>query len=156
MNWLIFILALIAVEAPKTDEAALKAEKQGYYGCLQITQAVLDDVNVFYTTDVVQWVGKPLSLEDCRDPFVSRWVCVHYLEYWGTHYTLETGKTPTYETMARIWNGGPQGYDRKATAKYWIKVEAEIKTAEAAVVPSTAWSRFMTWVRPLRKDVSKN
>ena len=32
----------------------------------------------------------------------------------------ETGKKPTDEVLARIWNGGPRGWKKKSTRKYWL------------------------------------
>ena len=31
------------------------------------------------------------------------------------------------ETIARNWNGGPRGYKRKQTLKYWAKVQIALK-----------------------------
>ena len=41
--------------------------------------------------------------------------------YFG-HY----GKGWTLEQAARAWNGGPKGYTKKATLKYWGKVKREL------------------------------
>ena len=34
---------------------------------------------------------------------------------------------PTYEVYARIWNGGPDGWKKRSTLKYWKKVKKELK-----------------------------
>ena len=36
------------------------------------------------------------------------------------------GRTPTYEDVARIHNGGPNGYKKTATYKYWQKVKKKL------------------------------
>jgi len=43
--------------------------------------------------------------------------------YWN-RYAVERrlGRKPTFEDMARIHNGGPNGYKKQATVKYWEKV----------------------------------
>jgi len=38
-------------------------------------------------------------------------------------YTQMYGKTYTPEEISRIWNGGPKGPKKKATLKYWRKVQ---------------------------------
>jgi len=116
------------VEAPKSWEAAQAAiDREGAYGSLQIRQLALDDVNTHSSVSMRQRWGKDaLTLEDCLDQSVSMWVCREYLTYWGNHYTKTTGKEPTYEVMSRMWNGGPQGWQRPSTDRYWSKVEKEI------------------------------
>ena len=36
------------------------------------------------------------------------------------------GRTPTNEDLARIHNGGPNGYKKTATDGYWKKVKNKI------------------------------
>tara|TARA_B110000259_G_scaffold22840_1_gene23488 strand:- start:257 stop:748 length:492 start_codon:yes stop_codon:yes gene_type:complete len=36
-------------------------------------------------------------------------------------------KDSNFETIARNWNGGPNGYKRSSTLHYWKKVENELK-----------------------------
>ena len=43
-------------------------------------------------------------------------------------YTRRTGRIPTAETYARIWNGGPDGWKKPTTAAYWRKVRAKLET----------------------------
>ena len=42
------------------------------------------------------------------------------LAYWR-RYGAETD-----EQKARVWNGGPRGMSKKATERYWRKVESEL------------------------------
>ena len=129
MNWVILTTILMAVEAPRTPVAAQAAiDREGAYGILQIRRLALADVNNHSAVSMQQLWGKDaLTLEDCLDDSVSMWVCREYLTYWGKHYTKTTGKEPTYEVMARMWNGGPRGWQRSSTDKYWSKVEQEIR-----------------------------
>ena len=37
------------------------------------------------------------------------------------------GRPVTIEDIARIHNGGPNGYKKQATDVYWLKVKAQLK-----------------------------
>jgi hypothetical protein len=37
------------------------------------------------------------------------------------------GRSPTYEDIARIHNGGPSGHKKSATDGYWLKVKKELE-----------------------------
>ena len=50
----------------------------------------------------------------------SRVVAESYMNRYATAGRL--GHPPTFEDMARIHNGGPNGYKMEATMKYWEKV----------------------------------
>lgn len=108
-----FLAALIMVESggdPKEVGDNGKA-----VGVLQIHTIVIDDVNRIYGTD--------FRYEDRLDPVMSEKVCRLYLAYWGLKYKQEMGKDPTLEVYARIWNGGPRGWNKYSTEKYWLKVK---------------------------------
>lgn len=111
----LLILAMIAVES-HGDNAA--RGPNGESGCLQITQAALDDVNesqgtvFFHHADTLD-----------RDRSVA--ICKLYLARWATAHRL--GHEPTLEDMARIWNGGPYGHFKGATLVYWVKVRRELR-----------------------------
>ena len=81
------------------------------HGILQIQRRVLKDVNRVYHTHY--------TVQDTLKPAVAREICSKYLVYWGAQYTAETGKQPTYEVLARIWNGGPHGWRHRRTKRYW-------------------------------------
>ncbi len=83
----------------------------GEVGPLQIRQIYLDDVN--------EYRGTALTLDDCRNMTVARWVTLSYLERW---HALDS-----YEKAARVHNGGPQGYHRAATLPYWKRVSQVIE-----------------------------
>jgi len=91
------------------------------YGCLQIRQPCVDDVNRIRP-------GYDLKAKDMLNrPVLSRWVAVQYLTHYGACYRRETGLEPTAEVLARIWNGGPQGWQKAHTVKYWNKVKKEME-----------------------------
>lgn len=79
-------------------------------GHMQIQPAIITDVNKYYKTKY--------TLEDRTNRIKSEEICRKYLEYWGKYYTKKTGKKPTKEIYARLWNGGPQGWNPKYKTKY--------------------------------------
>lgn len=56
--------------------------------------------------------------QDCKDPKYSESVVRAYLARYAPK-----GKTVTLEMLARIHNGGPRGYLKPATLKYWTKIQ---------------------------------
>lgn len=99
------ISALIMVESG--GDPALVGDGGKALGILQIHWGVVQDVNRNY--------GTRYRHKDVLVPVIARRICKLYL----THYA---GAGATAEQCARIWNGGPRGYDKAATKKYWKKV----------------------------------
>ena len=56
--------------------------------------------------------------QDCKDPKYAEFVVRAYL----SRYAPKRG-TVTLEMLARIHNGGPRGYLKPATLKYWVKIQ---------------------------------
>jgi len=89
-------------------------------GILQIHECVIQDVNRIYKTDY--------NLNDRYDPMLSKMICRKYLSHWGKVYTKRTGKEPTAEILAKIWNGGALAYEKtnprvvERLDAYWRKV----------------------------------
>lgn len=117
MNEKELISLLIDIESDGDDNAHgdLNLEQQAY-GPLQIRQPVCDDVNRVYGTSLraEQMQGnRALSIDTFRK----------YMSIYATKKQL--GFTPTPVAMARIWNGGPKGWCRKATLGYREKFMRE-------------------------------
>ncbi len=89
------------------------------FGCLQIWNVVIQDVNRIAKTNYVH--------KDAFNRKRAFAIAGIYLTYWGKVYKRKTGKKPTTEVYARIWNGGPSGWKKKSTIKYWRKVEYEMR-----------------------------
>lgn len=111
-----FISALIMVESGGDDQAVgdLKLKHKAY-GCLQIRRPYVDDVNRVY--------GSKLNPQDCLG---NRELSIKVLNQYMSIYA--TGKRlghypPTREEIARIHNGGPNGYKKESTKVYWEKVK---------------------------------
>ena len=82
-------------------------------GPLQIHKAYHQDSNV------------PGPYSRCADFDYSVRVFKAYMARYATKKRL--GREPTEQDMARIHNGGPNGYKRNSTLNYWSKVKKELK-----------------------------
>ena len=109
---------LIAVESGG-DWSAI-GDKGASRGALQIQRACWQDG---IEELGVQWDYKT----GAHDPAKAKAVCVAYLTRYGRNYKRKTGKEPTAEVLSRMWNGGPTGYKKKATEKYWQKVSKSME-----------------------------
>jgi hypothetical protein len=111
------IKALIHVESKGNDNAVGDTNLRNQaYGCLQIRQPACDDVNRVYGTNY----QAKMCLGD-RDLSIK--ICKLYMDIYATEKRL--GEV-TNEKMARIWNGGPNGYKNKRTEPYWEKVRVAL------------------------------
>ncbi len=109
------IPALIQVESSGNNwDVGDKSRVWKAYGCLQVRECVCIDVNRRWHTH--------FRATDCYgNRQLSILICRRYLELYGTVRHL--GRSPTLEDLARIWNGGPDGFKRSATLTYWYKVK---------------------------------
>ena len=104
------ISALIIVESSGNDRAI--GDQGRAIGCLQIHRGVVLDVN--------RITGSNYRHSEMTNRVAARAVCEAYLKAYG--------KGKTIEEQARIWNGGPQGHNKKtATQAYWNKVQKHLK-----------------------------
>ena len=70
----------------------------------------------------VKWPYK-----DAFNPVRAEAVTKAYLTKYGMHYERMTGQPVTLEVLARIHNGGPNGWKIKATIRYWHIIERILK-----------------------------
>lgn len=98
-----FLAALAAVESGGDDDAV--NEREDAHGRYQIRAAALADANRILCTSY--------TLADCHDPAVAARIVRAYLGHYGAALSA-----PTPTALARIWNGGPNGYKRDATRGY--------------------------------------
>jgi len=113
----LLLAAMIDVESSGDNHAV--GDQGRAIGCLQIHKAVLTDVNHAFKTDYI--------LRDCYDRYLSCEIARRYLSLWGRKYQAETGNKPSAEVLARIWNGGPRGWQEDATGPYWDKVKQTLR-----------------------------
>ncbi len=126
MRWALIALVTVSVLVTGTDAKELvnaihivetggrtgpiKGDGGAALGPLQIHKACWIDANMPDGT-----------YEDCADLAYAKRVFSRYLARYATERRL--GRPVTDEDRARIWNGGPMGYRKKATVKYWEKVK---------------------------------
>jgi hypothetical protein len=96
------------------------------YYMYQIRWPYLNDVNrTVGRRRMIQLWGKPaFTLADMKDTEKAEWVVKQYLAKYGLAYHRETGKAVTNEVLARIHNGGPDGWKEYSTYAYWEDVRA--------------------------------
>ena len=108
------INAIIKVES--NDNVNAIGDNGKAVGCMQIWKVVVDDVNK---------VSKlKYNYNDRFNKEKSIEIFKLYINKYATAKRL--GRTPTDEDMARIWNGGPNGFKKAGTNQYWLKVKAEL------------------------------
>jgi hypothetical protein len=108
------IAAMIVVDSGGVNDAI---GRRGEVGCLQITPAVIEDINRFQS-------AVRFELQNALDREMSITICRIYLGEYAT--AARIGREPTLEDMARIWNGGPTGWFKETTVPYWRKVSAQM------------------------------
>jgi hypothetical protein len=109
------LAALIRKESKGNDYAVGDTDLDEWaYGCLQIRQPCVDDVNRHYGTNY--------RAENCLgNRRLSVEICQKYVAMYATQKKL--GRAPTNEDVARIWNGGPKGWKHTSTRGYWATVQ---------------------------------
>ena len=95
-----------------------KVGKVGELGCYQIREC--------YWIDALEHDPSIGGIyEDVLDEEYSQKII---LAYWDRYATMKRlGRIPTDEDRARIHNGGPNGYKKSATVKYWNKIQNELR-----------------------------
>ncbi len=111
--------AICTVESNCDDDAV--GDGGDSIGAYQIQYAYWKDA-----TDFDKSIGG--SYQDCKDSEYSRKIV---LAYWSRYAIIDrVGEEVTDEDRARIHNGGPNGYKRNSTNKYWTKVKAVLTTTK--------------------------
>lgn len=111
-RWSIVNKVLDAIRKVESQNGKYIKGKNGEIGPYQMKRIVIDDVN--------RIIGKKTyKYEDARNEEKARKICEFYILYWSRKAGCEFSE----EAMARIWNGGPNGYKKKSTIKYWKKIK---------------------------------
>ena len=111
----ILLAALIVVESHGNNWAV--GDYGQAYGCLQIRHEVIRDVNRIYGTNY--------SRRDCFDRQQSMAICQLYLSHYASPERL--GRHPSMQDYARVWNGGPEGWRKPHTTRYWVKTQQALR-----------------------------
>lgn len=110
--------ALIQVESNGNDDAV--GDNGNAIGCLQIWK--------IYWQDATEFSKIGGSYKDCFNRDYAKKVVNAYM----IRYAKEAWTCPSKfdaEKVSRIHNGGPRGYKKKATLKYWEKVKRVLTQA---------------------------
>lgn len=103
------VIGMIQVESNGNDNAYNKSEEA--VGCLQIRPIMVREVNRILKKQGEEYRFKMKDRWDRDKSLQMFWVWKDY------HHPNSTD-----EVIARNWNGGPNGYKKKCTEKYWEKV----------------------------------
>jgi len=114
MNWALLLAALVAVESSGDPDAI--GDNGLAFGCLQLHAA--------YVQDAAQFAGKTWEHKDAFNPATAEQIVIAYKAPSATEKRL--GREPTYQDIARIHNGGPNGFKKPATDGYWLKVKKQL------------------------------
>ena len=111
------VTALIFVESRGNDSAIGDRHLVGKeaVGALQIRPIMVREVNRILK---IQKNDKRYKLKDRFD----RAKTIEMFYIWKNYHH----KDSDMQTIARNWNGGPKGYKRNSTLKYWNKVEKQL------------------------------
>lgn len=82
-------------------------------GILQMQEA--------YVQDAAEFAGQDWVHMDALDELTAIRIFRAYMARYATEERL--GRPVTFEDIARIHNGGPNGYKKKSTLHYWNKVK---------------------------------
>ena len=105
-----FLDALAQVESGGKDDAVGDGGKA--IGRMQVWE-------IYHTDAVAHAPAIGGEYADCKGKAYAERVVVAYLHRYGKKALADKD----YEKLARIHNGGPSGHRKRATLKYWRKVE---------------------------------
>ena len=93
-------------------------------GAYQIHKVYVDDVNNILKN---RGLKTRFKYTDRFNDKKSRIMTCIYLLHYGKVYERKTEKKANLEVLAKIHNGGPSGWKKQATVKYWHKVKKRLK-----------------------------
>jgi len=123
----VVLKALINVESRGDDNAI--GDHGTAWGCLQIRQMCLDDVNRFEAIHAKneRCKARVYTKKDCFNRKTSLEIAKIYLTYWCKNYEKTTGKKANARVISLIWNAGPYKAKKIAwTQEYWAKAVKEL------------------------------
>lgn len=88
------------------------------HGPYQISRAYLQDAN--------EYLGTNYTLRQVIDD--DEVAVAVMCGYWNRY--LPKDREVTYELLARIHNGGPKGYEKESTIRYWERVKERMDEIE--------------------------
>lgn len=93
------------------------------------TSANVYQLRRIYVRDVNRVTGWSIRYKDAvSDSSVAQKCILAYWKHYAMEYERETGRKATAETLARMHNGGPDGWRKTATRRYWKRVSRAYKS----------------------------
>lgn len=86
------------------------------------TSANVYQLRDVYIEDVNRIAGTTFTRADAENRDKAEYMMAIYWLHYGDLYQRETGKEPDFEVLARIHNGGPDGWRKESTRSYWQRV----------------------------------
>lgn len=123
----VVIDALVRVESSGNANAI--GDNGTAWGCLQIRQCCLDDVNRFEAIHAKNEHRKArvFTKKDCFNVKTSKEIAKIYLTYWCKNYEKTIGKKANARVISLIWNAGPYKAKKLAiTQSYWERTAAAL------------------------------
>jgi len=114
-----FIMILASVESNCNPSAV--GDKFEALGILQMHSA--------YVQDAAEFAGEDWEHINALDEITSIRIFRAYMARYATEERL--GRPVTLEDIARIHNGGPNGYKKLSTIPYWNKVKCLINIQQS-------------------------
>ena len=122
---------IIEDQKQKLIEALIQVESRGKENCVGDLHLIVPSVGVLQIRPImVREVNRILAIlgeNKCyknKDRY-SRQKSIEMFIIWRDFHH----KNDSDEIIARCWNGGPNGYKRKSTLRYWKKVKKALKTS---------------------------
>lgn len=110
--------------AESGDDPTKINEEEGAWGVAQIRQVMVDECNRIIALDGdITPLLRPFEHSDAfevKDSFMM--FCIHSWHH-GREYKEDICREPTIETIVRMWNGGPDGWNESSTLHHWGKVK---------------------------------
>tara|TARA_R110002020_G_scaffold213427_1_gene420279 strand:- start:71655 stop:72137 length:483 start_codon:yes stop_codon:yes gene_type:complete len=95
----------------------------GEIGPFQILPIMMDEMS--------NCLGVEITENDLVDYRISRQLVRNYFNYICMNCLEASGKLPTEEYLARLWNGGYNGVNKVGTLLYWKKVKEVMESYES-------------------------
>ena len=116
---LIAVLLPVFAKVESNNNPNAVGDKGNAVGIYQIWPSYVEDVN--------RISKRSYTLEDRKDAKKSKEMVEIYLTHYGRRVERLTGRKATLEDLARIHNGGPNGFKKDCTKKYWSRCKKHLK-----------------------------
>lgn len=115
----------VEVKTSKLVRALIQVESSGNDSCVGDKHMIIPSIGCLQIRPImVREVNRILKIQQSnkRFKYKDRWSrnkSIEMFNIWKDHYHSESSD----EVIARCWNGGPRGGEKKSTIKYWNKVK---------------------------------